>query len=76
MQRYTFSVRNGRSPPPEITDVLSDHAAAQEAARAMFVDLARDTARHLTDKAGWQVSVSDETGKAFYRISVAAESLR
>jgi hypothetical protein len=55
--------------------MLPSAAAAQKEALAICADLARDILAHLTDGSGWQVSVSDETGRPFYRVSVVAESL-
>jgi hypothetical protein len=75
MPQYSFSVRNGRSSPPDTTSMLPSAAAAQKEALAICADLARDILAHLTDGSGWQVSVSDETGRPFYRVSVVAESL-
>jgi hypothetical protein len=75
MQEYSFSIRNGMLPPPDTTAMLPNVAAAKKIALAMCAELARDIVRHLTDDAGWQVSVSDETGRPFYRVSVVAESL-
>jgi hypothetical protein len=75
MQQYSFSVRDGRPPPPDTTAMLPNAAAAQKIALTICTDLARDIVKHLTDDARWQVSVSDETGKPFYRVSVVAESL-
>lgn len=41
--------------------------------QTMCADLARDIVAHLTNNSGWQVSVSDETGSVFYKVSVVAE---
>jgi|HubBroStandDraft_2_1064218.scaffolds.fasta_scaffold2973281_1 hypothetical protein len=73
MQRYSFRVRNGRPPPPDLTITLPDAASAKKAALAMCADLARDIVADLTTNPGWQVSVSDETGGVFYKVSVVAE---
>jgi hypothetical protein len=76
MQKYSFSVRNGGRPPPDTTSMLPNASAAEKLALAMCADLARDIVTHLTDDAGWQVSVSDESGRPFYKVSVVAESLK
>jgi hypothetical protein len=55
--------------------MLADAAAAQILALTMCADLARYIVKHLKDDAGWQLSVSDENGKALYRVSVVAESV-
>jgi hypothetical protein len=73
MQRYSFSVRDGGLPPPDLTIILPDAASAKKAALTMCADLARDIVAHLTNNSGWQVSVSDETGCVFYKVSVVAE---
>ena len=85
MQRYSFRVRNGRPPPPDLTIMLPDAASAKKAALTMCADLARDIVADLgadlardivadlTNNPGWQVSVSDETGGVFYKVSVVAE---
>ncbi len=73
MQRYSFSVRDGGLPPPDLTIILPDAASAQKAALTMCADLARDIVAHLTNNSGWQVSVADETGSVFYKVSVVAE---
>jgi uncharacterized protein DUF6894 len=62
-------------PVSDTTSMLPDAAAAQKEALAICADLAKDIVHHLTDKSGWQITVSDETGRPFYRISVTAESL-
>jgi hypothetical protein len=74
MQTYSFSVQNGGPPPPDLTIILPDEASAKKAALTMCADLARDIVAHLTNNPGWQVSVSDETGSVFYKVSVVAES--
>ena len=73
MQRYSFTVRNGRPPPPDLTIMLPDAASAKKAALTMCADLARDIVADLINNPGWQVSVSDETGSVFYKVSVVAE---
>ena len=73
MQRYSFSVRNGGLPPPDLTIMLPDAASAKKAALAMCADLARDIVADLANKPEWQVSVSDEAGIVFYKVSVVAE---
>jgi hypothetical protein len=75
MPEYSFSIRNGGSPPPDTTAILPSARAAQELALVICADLARDIVAHLTVDAGWQMSVSDETGKPFYRVSIVAELL-
>jgi hypothetical protein len=74
MQQYSFRVLNGAKLSPSTTSILPNPAAAQKLALAMFADLARDIVLHLEPDSGWQVNVSDETGRVIYRVSVVAES--
>jgi hypothetical protein len=55
--------------------MLPHAAAAQKEALTICADLAKDIVLHLADKSSWQITVSDETGRPFYRVSVTAESL-
>jgi hypothetical protein len=75
MPRYLFTIGTGAQSTPKTTSILPNTAAAQKLALAIYADLARDIVIHLAGGSGWQVSVSDETGRPFYRISVVAESL-
>jgi hypothetical protein len=75
MQKYSFTVRNGGLQQPDTTSLLPNAVTAQKLALAMCADLSRDIVTHLTDTTGWQVTVSDETGRPIYRLSVVAESL-
>ncbi len=60
---------------PDTTSILPDAVAAKNVALEMCADLARDIFTHLKEDSGWQVSVSDESGKPFFRVTVVAESL-
>jgi hypothetical protein len=60
---------------PDTTSMLPHAAAAQKEALTICADLAKDIVLHLADKSSWQITVSDETGRPFYRVSVTAESL-
>jgi uncharacterized protein DUF6894 len=75
MPQYSFTIRNGGRPTPDTTSILTDAAAAQELALGICADLARNIFALPTVGSGWQISVSDETGKPFYRVSVVAELL-
>jgi hypothetical protein len=76
MQQYSFSIRNGGTPPPDTKATLPNAGAAQALALAICSDLARDILPHLESDDQWRVSVSDETGKAIYRVSIIAETLK
>ncbi len=75
MQEYSFCVRNGAPPTPDSVSILPNAEAAQNLALTICADLARGIVCHLTGESGRQVTVSDDTGRAFYRISVVAKSL-
>jgi hypothetical protein len=75
MRQYSFRILSGGVPLPDTTSMLPHAAAAQKEALTICADLAKDIVLHLADKSSWQITVSDETGRSFYRVSVTAESL-
>ena len=76
MPRFLFQVQQGRLPDRfALEDVLSDNLAARNAALGICADLARDIVIGLSDDSEWRLDVLDESGKAFFRIRLRAESL-
>jgi hypothetical protein len=76
MQRYSFSVKEGKFAGLPVTAVLSDLEAARREAVAMCVDLMPAVLRSSADHDfNWRIEVADQTGKLVYRLKLLAEPL-
>jgi hypothetical protein len=76
MPHYSFRIsRGGQCQTNTASDCLDDDAAKKEAA-GMFADMARDISSQLQSIQDWQIEVSDDAGKSFFRIKLTAESLK
>jgi hypothetical protein len=75
MQRYSFSVKEGKFAGLPVTAVLSDLGAAKREAVAMCVDLMPAVLRTADLDFNWRMEVADQTGKLVYRLKLLAEPL-
>jgi hypothetical protein len=75
MQRYSFSVKQGKFAGLPVTALLSDLGAAQREAVAMCVDLMPAVLRSADHDFDWRMEVADQTGKLVYRLKLLAEPL-
>lgn len=75
MPSFSFQVSEGKFSNAAMATVFENGEAARQEALAMFADLSRDICGALNANSGWQIELTDDTGKLVFRLRLSAESL-